>query len=274
MREAGRISARALRLVGRGGATRRDDGRARLRSPRRPSARTGRYPAFQGLPRLSRARSAPRSTARSFTGSPREGRARRGRHRSRSTSAPIVDGYYGDNARTFPVGSVERGGAAAARRDRALARLPGSRAAAPGRPALRHRHAVQAVAEGAGFSVVREYVGPRDRPGDARGSQGAELRSAGTGPTLQTGHGLRHRADDQRRAAAVRVARRRVDGRDRRTDRCRRTSSTRWRHADGPLVLTLEMSVRAHSALDLPDGDCAIYSHLRLQAPRGRARRE
>ena len=48
MREAGRITARALRLVGEAVAAGRDAPRSSTRSPRRRSATTGAVPAFQG----------------------------------------------------------------------------------------------------------------------------------------------------------------------------------------------------------------------------------
>ena len=49
--------------------------------------------------------------------------------------------------------------------------------------------AVQTVAEGAGFSVVREYVGPRHRHGHARGPAGPQLRPPGNrGIKLKVGH--------------------------------------------------------------------------------------
>ena len=47
--------------------------------------------------------------------------------------------------------------------------------------------AVQEVAEAAGFSVVREYVGPRHRDGHARGAPGPQLLAGHPGPTLKTG---------------------------------------------------------------------------------------
>ena len=70
----------------------------------------------------------------------------------------IVDGYHGDSAWTFPVGSLDPGAAellkvTEASLDAAIAEtLPGRRLGDVG-------YAAQQVAEAAGFSVVREYAG-------------------------------------------------------------------------------------------------------------------
>ncbi|MGZ7087604.1 MAG: type I methionyl aminopeptidase, partial [Ilumatobacteraceae bacterium] len=70
----------------------------------------------------------------------------------------IVDGYYGDNARTFPVGEVSE--AAQRLLDATKASLDaGIGECRVGNHLFDIGAAVQAVAEGAGFSVVREYVG-------------------------------------------------------------------------------------------------------------------
>ncbi|HVL32149.1 MAG TPA: type I methionyl aminopeptidase [Actinomycetota bacterium] len=70
----------------------------------------------------------------------------------------IVEGYHGDSAITLPVGEVEE----SARKlieatERAL--WAGIQEARPGNRIGDIGAAVQTVAEGAGFSVVREYVG-------------------------------------------------------------------------------------------------------------------
>jgi methionyl aminopeptidase len=70
----------------------------------------------------------------------------------------IVGGYYGDNARTFAVGKVSD----EASRLMAATKLSleaGIEQARAGNHLFDIGAAVQAVAEGAGFSVVREYVG-------------------------------------------------------------------------------------------------------------------
>ncbi len=70
----------------------------------------------------------------------------------------IIEGYHGDAARTFPVGAVH---------EEALMLIDTTRRSLEA--AIKHvrdgarlsdiGHAVQTVAEGAGYSVVREYVG-------------------------------------------------------------------------------------------------------------------
>ena len=61
--------------------------------------------------------------------------------------------------------------------------------------------AVQTVAEGAGYSVVREYVGHGIGTRDARGTGGAQLLAGNARAQAQGGHGVRGRAHGQRRAA-------------------------------------------------------------------------
>jgi methionyl aminopeptidase len=101
----------------------------------------------------------------------------------------IVDGYHGDAAFTAPVGTVDPEAlrliaTADASLDAAIAvMVPGNRVSDIG-------HAVQTVAEAAGFSVVREYVGH---------GIGTEMHEApdvpnygppGKGPVLRPGHVL------------------------------------------------------------------------------------
>jgi methionyl aminopeptidase len=70
----------------------------------------------------------------------------------------IVDGWHGDAAFTAPVGSVsDEAAALIAAADASLA--AGIAAMVAGGRLSDIGHAVQTVAEGAGFSVVREYVG-------------------------------------------------------------------------------------------------------------------
>jgi methionyl aminopeptidase len=72
------------------------------------------------------------------------------------------------------------------------------RPADPGNRLHEVGRAVQEVAEAAGFSVVREYVG--HAIGTAmHESPRCPTTGPGRGPTLKTGHGLRRRAHGQRR---------------------------------------------------------------------------
>ena len=70
----------------------------------------------------------------------------------------IVDGYFGDSARTFAVGRVSDEATALMTATR-LSLEAGIAQCVPGHRLYDIGAAVQAVAEGAGFSVVREYVG-------------------------------------------------------------------------------------------------------------------
>jgi len=156
MREAGRVSARALRLVGEAvaaGVT-----TAQLDDIAESAIRAdGGVPAFKGYHGF------PKTLCTSINnqvvhGIPSEMiKLREGDILSVDVGA-IVDGYYGDNARTFPVGRVS---------EEAIRLLSATKASLDaGIEQARAGHhlfdigaAVQAVAEGAGFSVVREYVG-------------------------------------------------------------------------------------------------------------------
>jgi len=98
----------------------------------------------------------------------------------------IVGGYYGDNARTFPVGTVS---ASATRLLRATedSLLAGIAQCVPGRRLFDIGHAVQGVAEGAGFSVVREYVGHGIGRNMHEDPNVPNYGTAGKGPVLETG---------------------------------------------------------------------------------------
>ena len=61
--------------------------------------------------------------------------------------------------------------------------------------------AVQEVAEAAGFTVVREYVGHAIGTAMHEQPQVPNYWPGTPGPTLKTGQRLRHRADGQRRSA-------------------------------------------------------------------------
>ena len=98
----------------------------------------------------------------------------------------IVDGYYGDSARTFPVGQVS----AAANRLMDVTKRSLEAGIARCRPGMRLYDvsaAVQEVAEAAGFSVVREYVGHGIGRSMHEDPQVPNYGKAGTGPTLRTG---------------------------------------------------------------------------------------
>lgn len=98
----------------------------------------------------------------------------------------IVDGYYGDSARTFPVGSVST----EAHRLMDITRRSleaGIARCVPGMRLYDISAAVQEVAEAAGFSVVREYVGHGIGRAMHEDPQIPNYGKAGTGPTLKSG---------------------------------------------------------------------------------------
>jgi len=156
MREAGRVSARALRLVGEAVAVgittaELDDiAEAAIRED-------GGLPAFKGYHGF------PKTLCTSLNSQVVHGipsamiKMRDGDIISVDVGA-IVDGYYGDNAATFAVGSVsdEAHRLLAATAASLEAGIEQARA---GNHLFDIGAAVQSVAEGAGFSVVREYVG-------------------------------------------------------------------------------------------------------------------
>ena len=89
-----------------------------------------------------------------------------------------LNGLVADSAVTLPVGQITRGGAAAARRLPGGAR--GRHRAGAGRNHLSDiSHAVQAVVEEAGFSVVRSLVGHGVGRSLPRGPADPEFRPAG-----------------------------------------------------------------------------------------------
>jgi methionyl aminopeptidase len=156
MREAGRVSARALRLVGEAVAigittAELDDiAEAAIRED-------GGVPAFKGYHGF------PKTLCTSINSQVVHGipseivKLREGDIVSVDVGA-IVDGYYGDNARSFAVGTIsdEARRLLAATEDSLTA---GLQAAVAGNHLFDIGAAVQRVAEDAGFSVVREYVG-------------------------------------------------------------------------------------------------------------------
>lgn len=98
----------------------------------------------------------------------------------------VKDGYYGDAARTFPVGSI---GSEAARllevTREALSRGVGK--AADGNCLGDVSHAIQECVESAGFSVVRDLVGHGIGASMHEEPQIPNFGRPGSGPRLRTG---------------------------------------------------------------------------------------
>lgn len=183
MRRAGRITAEALRVVGEavvvGVTTAELDRLAEELITSR-----GAVPAFKGYHGF------PASICASLNNEVVHGiPGERGLHGGDILSVDIgaiVDGYYGDSAMTFPVGAVS---------DEARRLLDVTRAAldagvATCREGMRLHdigHAVQTVAERAGFGVVREYVGHGIGREMHEEPNVPNFGQAGTGPTLKRG---------------------------------------------------------------------------------------
>lgn len=156
MREAGRVSARALRLVGEAVAV--GVSTADLDAVAEAAIREeGGVPAFKGYHGF------PKTLCTSLNSQVVHGipSAMVKLHAGDIISVDIgaiVDGYYGDTARTFTVGAVsdEASRLLSATEASLWAGIDEARA---GNHLFDIGAAVQGVAEAAGFSVVREYVG-------------------------------------------------------------------------------------------------------------------
>lgn len=183
MREAGRVTARALRLVGE--AVRAGVTTGELDAIAEAAIREeGAVPAFLGYHGF------PASICSSLNeqvvhGIPGKVRVREGDIVSIDVGA-IVDGYYGDSARTFAVGDV---GDVTERLLEATRRSleAGIAKCVPGNRLYDISHAVQEVAEGAGFSVVREYVGHGIGQAMHEEPQVPNFGPEGKGPELKEG---------------------------------------------------------------------------------------
>ena len=183
MREAGRITARALRLVGenvRPGVTTGELDEIAEAAIREEGAE----PAFLGYHGF------PATICSSLNdqvvhGIPGKVRVREGDILSVDIGA-IHQGYYGDSARTFAVGEVS---------DLATRLMDATRSSLdagiaqcwPGRHLYDVSSAIQAVAEGAGFSVVREYVGHGIGRAMHEEPNVPNYGPAGKGPVLKEG---------------------------------------------------------------------------------------
>jgi len=183
MREAGRITAAALRVVA--GAVKPGVTTAQLDALAEETIRAaGAKPAFKGYHGF------PGTLCTSVDGQvvhgiPGPRVLREGEILSVDCGA-IVDGYYGDSAMTFPVGQVS----VEARRLMDVTRESleaGIARCVPGMRLYDISAAVQTVAEAAGFSIVREYVGHGIGRSMHEDPQVPNYGKAGTGPTLKPG---------------------------------------------------------------------------------------
>lgn len=98
----------------------------------------------------------------------------------------VLDGFYGDAARTYAVGKISPGSETLLRTtERALAK--GIGASLPENRLGDISHAVQEEAEGAGFSVVRDFVGHGIGRTLHEEPQVPNFGTAGSGPKLLPG---------------------------------------------------------------------------------------
>ena len=108
----------------------------------------------------------------------------------------LHDGYYGDMARTFPVGKVS------AEADRLIettrqALAAGIEKAKSGSFLGDVSHAIESVAVEKGYSVVRDYVGHGIGKKMHEEPQVPNYGRPGTGPPLAGRYGYSHRADGE-----------------------------------------------------------------------------
>lgn len=184
MREAGRVSARALRLVGeavRPGVT-TEELDALAEAAIREAGGAPAFKGYHGFPKTlcTSVNSQVVHGIPSCTVTLVEGDVL-----SVDVGA-VVGGYYGDNAATFAVGAI----AEPARRliEATAASLEaGIAQCVPGKKLFDIGHAVQSVAEEAGFSVVREYVGHGIGRAMHEDPNVPNYGSPGKGPRLEEG---------------------------------------------------------------------------------------
>ncbi len=184
MREAGRLTARILDAVG--DAVRPGVSTAELDGIAEELTReAGAVPAFKGYHGF------PASICASVNSEVVHGMPSPHRRLSEGDVLSVdfgvvLDGFYGDSARTFPVGGI----------DEEIARLldvtrrslwAGIAKCVPGMRLYDISHAVQTVAESGGFSVVREYVGHGIGRSMHEDPQIPNYGAAGTGPALKPG---------------------------------------------------------------------------------------
>lgn len=183
MREAGRITALALKAVGsavaRGVTTKELDAVAHD-----VITSEGAVPAFLGYHGFPATICASRNSE-VVHGIPGDKPLLKGDILSVDVGA-IVEGYYGDAAATFPVGEIDSEAARLLEvTERSLEIAIGK--CRPGMRLFDIGHAVQDLVEISGFSVVREYVGHGIGRAMHEEPQVPNFGQAGTGPTLRSG---------------------------------------------------------------------------------------
>lgn len=183
MREAGRLTARALRAVGDAVAVGVTTGELDEIAAE-VIGRAGAKAAFKGYHGYPATICSSRN-GEVVHGIPGRTKLVEGDIISVDVGA-IVDGYFGDSARTFAVGAVsDEAGRLLEYTEKSLE--AGIARCHPGMRLYDIGAAVQAVAEAAGFSVVREYVGHGIGRAMHEEPQVPNYGTAGRGPTLLSG---------------------------------------------------------------------------------------
>jgi methionyl aminopeptidase len=183
MREAGRVTAAALRAVGDSvapGVTTGELDEIAVEVIRAAGARAA-FLGYQGFPATICA-SLNREVVH---GIPGRRKLSSGDILSVDVGA-VVDGYYGDAARTFAVGRVSKEAERLLSATREALEA-GIACCVPGKRLGDIGAAVQKVAEGAGFSVVREYVGHGIGRAMHEDPQVPNYGTPGKGPVLLAG---------------------------------------------------------------------------------------
>ncbi len=237
MREAGRVTARTLRLVGE--AVRPGISTAELDAIAEEAIREeGAKAAFKGYHGF------PATICASINDEVVHGipsptrKLAEGDILSVDVGA-IVDGYCGDSAMTFPVGEISEE-AKRLLEVTAQSLQAGISKCREGMRLFDISHAVQTVAEDAGFSVVREYVGHGIGQQMHEEPQVPNFGPPGTGPSLKRGMVLAIEPMINAGGAAVRST---SDGWTVVTEDG--SLSAHFEHTvaigpDGPMVLTVE----------------------------------
>lgn len=183
MREAGRVTAMALRTVGE--AVRPGVTTGELDALAEDVIRgAGALPAFKGYHGFT-GTLCTSVDGEVVHGIPRRRRLHEGEILSVDCGA-VVNGYYGDSAMTFPVGEIAEDARRLLRATRESLEA-GIAQCVVGMRLYDISSAVQTVAESAGFSVVREYVGHGIGREMHEDPQIPNYGRAGTGPVLKAG---------------------------------------------------------------------------------------
>ena len=166
----------------------------------------------------------------------------------------VVDGFYGDAARTVARGPRQRRRRARLMRGDRGGPARGHRAVPPRQARGRHRPRRAEPRRGARLLGGARVRGPRHRDQPARGAAGAELRAAGPARAAGAGHVPGHRAHGERRAARGAGAGRRLDGGHRGRQPVRPLRAVGGGDRAGPLDPVRALPLRPGDGRPMPEG--------------------